>query len=283
MIEINNLHFSYGREKLFKNIGLELEPNNVYGLLGLNGAGKSTLLKLMTGLLFANDGAIRALGHNPVLRKPDFLNRVFMLSEELKLPNISDREYLLIHSGFYPNFDRKRFADYLHEFEIPRGRKLSELSYGQRKKFLLSFGLACGSSLLILDEPSNGLDIPSKSQFRRLVAEALTEDRIFIISTHQVRDVESLIDPIVILHQGEVLLNQSMEDISSRIRMSHSPTRPEETSGLLYCEQVMGGFWSVWADAESPGGHIDLEILFNTVIANPALPRTLFHQHGVAA
>jgi ABC-2 type transport system ATP-binding protein len=281
MIDVNQLLFSYGTEKIFKNIDLKLEPNNVYGLLGLNGAGKSTLLKLMTGLLFPQEGTIRALGATPAERTPTFLQQVFMLPEELNLPSLTDREYLWAQSRLYPKFDRNRFDHYVREFSLPTGRRLHKLSYGQKKKFLLSFGLASGAPLVLLDEPTNGLDIPSKAQFRRVVAEALTEDRVFVISTHQVRDVESLIDPIVVLHDGRVLFNHSMSDVTSRIRMTHTPTRPEGgESGLLYREPALGGIWSVYQDATAEDGHVDLEVLFNTVITKPELYSSVFDARG---
>jgi ABC-2 type transport system ATP-binding protein len=206
------------------------------------------------------------------------------LPEELNVPNLTDREYLWTHAPFYPRFDHELFGHYAREFELPQNRRLTTLSYGQKKKFLLSFGLACGSSLLVLDEPTNGLDIPSKGQFRRLIAGALNKDRVFVISTHQVRDVESLIDPIVILHAGAVLFNQSVDNITSRIRMLHTPTQPApETAGLVYSEPALGGFWSVWNDGGDGDGQLDLEILFNTVIANAALYASLFETQEVAA
>lgn len=283
MIDVNQLMFSYGTENIFKNIDLKLEPNNVYGLLGLNGAGKSTLLKLMTGLLFPQAGTIRALGATPGERVPAFLQQVFMLPEELNLPSLTDHEYLWAQSRLYPKFDRQRFDRYVREFGLPAGRKLHKLSYGQKKKFLLSFGLASGASLVLLDEPTNGLDIPSKAQFRRVIADALTEERVFVISTHQVRDVESLIDPIVVLHDGHVLFNHTLSDVTSRIRMAHTPTRPPDgDTGLLYCEPALGGFWSVYSDTSAEDGHVDLEILFNTVIAKPELYASVFGARGAA-
>lgn len=287
MIDLRQLSFAYNHEVLFKNINLELKPNNVYGLLGLNGAGKSTLLKLITGLLYPRSGTIQSLGREPAAREPAWLADLFMLPEELNLPNLTDREYLWTHAPFYPRFDHQRFGHYVDEFGIPSNRRLTALSYGQKKKFLLSFGLACGSSVLLLDEPTNGLDIPSKSQFRRLVASALTEQRVFVISTHQVRDVESLIDPIVVLHEGSILLNQSVERITGEIRMVHTPTRPDSSApGFIYSEPVMGGFWSVYREAgedKDGSGHLDLEVLFNTIISNPELFASLFDVREVAA
>ncbi len=145
MIEVKNLAFAYDRDELFHNMDMTLEPGNIYGLLGLNGAGKSTLLKLMTGLLFPESGTLTSLGYDPSERKPGFLAKVFFLPEELNMPGITDREFENVVAPFYPNFAHNQFERYLREFDIPRNRKLIELSFGQKKKFLLSFGLACGS------------------------------------------------------------------------------------------------------------------------------------------
>jgi ABC-2 type transport system ATP-binding protein len=285
MIDIDHLSFGYHRRQpLFRNLSLSLTPGNIYGILGLNGAGKSTLLKLMTGLLFPDAGALRSLDYTPAERKPGFLSQLFVLPEELNLPAVSVGEFVSARSPLYPSFDHEQLERYLTEFDLPRDRKLTKLSYGQKKKFLLSFGLACRSTLLVMDEPTNGLDIPSKGQFRRLIAEALTVERLFIISTHQVRDVESLIDPIVILHGGSVLFNHTIGEISSRIRMSHTATRPDPTAdGLLHTEPAVGGFWSVWNDRQATDGLLDLEVLFNTIISLPEIGRSLFAAEGDAA
>jgi ABC-2 type transport system ATP-binding protein len=277
MIQVRELEFGYGHSELLHGIDLDLEPGNIYGLLGINGAGKTTLLKLLTGLLFADAGTLRSFGFDPARREPGLLSQVFVLPEELNMPNVTDREYLSVRAPFYPRFDTDRFEAYARELELPRGRRLAALSYGQKKKFLLAFGLACQSTLLIMDEPTNGLDIPSKGLFRRLIADALTDERVFLISTHQVRDVASLIDPIVILHAGKVLLSRTLADIGDRIRMQQSATRPAESAdGLLHWEPAVDGFWSVWRDPDAGGGHIDLEVLFNTVVAQPDAFRGLF-------
>ena len=135
----------------------------------------------------------------------------------------------------------------------------------------------------MLDEPTNGLDIPSKGLFRRLVAEALTEDRIFVISTHQVRDVDSLIEPITILHQGRILFEHSLAEVYERIHMTRSLTAPaEDAEGLIYTEAAVGGYWSVWRGAAEDGGPIDLEVLFNTVVSRPDIYNEIFHHGGAA-
>ncbi len=284
MIEIKNLSFSYGWKDLFQEMDLALQPGNIYGLLGLNGAGKSTLLKLMTGLLSPSKGTLTALQYDPAKREPGLLSKLFVLPEELNTPSITEREYVKARAPFYPGFDHDRLERYLQEFDLPRGRKLTTLSYGQKKKFLLSFGLACNASLVMLDEPTNGLDIPSKGLFRRLVAEALTDQQIFIISTHQVRDVDALIDPIVILHEGTVLFNHTLAQVTSQIRMSHSITRPEgNAEGLLYSEPTVGGFSTVWKDRNATDGRVDLELLFKAVIESPATYSSLFEAERAGA
>ncbi|MCG8453253.1 MAG: ABC transporter ATP-binding protein [Spirochaetales bacterium] len=268
MTTIDQVDFSYNGSPLFHQLNLTLEKGNIYGLLGLNGAGKTTLMKLLTGLLTPTGGALTVLGEKPASRNPSFLSQVFVLPEELNIPSITEKEFLATRAPFYPRFDRDLFERCMTAFDSPRGRRLNKLSYGQKKKFLLSFGLACGSELLILDEPTNGLDIPSKGLFRRLVAEGLTEDRIFVLSTHQVRDVESLIDPIIILHEGQVLYSQTMEEISQSLHMTRTSMAPSpQEEGLLYTEAVVGGHWSVWEGADEEGGPVDLEVLFNAVIS----------------
>jgi ABC-2 type transport system ATP-binding protein len=270
MIGIKNLTFGYRTDALFDRLDLDLRPGNVYGLLGINGAGKSTLLRLIAGLLFARSGSIRSLGRDPAQREPTLLSELFMLPEQLNIPSITSRAYLEARAPFYPRFDRERFARYAQEFELPPLPKLSALSYGQQKKFLIAFGLASGSSVLLLDEPTNGLDIPSKAQFRRAIAEAATPERLVVISTHQVRDVGALIDPIVMLHQGRIALNRSLSEIGSRIRMTLGPSPSDSrTEHLIYSEPTVGGFWSVWDDAGPSDEQLDLEVLFNALLSQP--------------
>lgn len=283
MVELEQFSFGYKKETLFRDTSLKLLPGNIYGLLGLNGAGKSTLLQLMAGLLFPNAGRMNVLGFEPARRSPHWLSDVFFLSETIVVPNVTDAEYLAIHAPFYPNFDPEHMKRCLSEFEVPTGKTLVSLSHGQQKKFLLSFGLSCKTRLLILDEPTNGLDIPSKGLFRRLVAESLAEEQIFVVSTHQVLDVESLIDSILILHEGKILFNQSVGTVTDNLRMTQSKTLPEEGGDLLYSEPVLGGYASVLRDRSASDGKLDLELLFKAVISNPGAYKNLFDSTKGAA
>jgi ABC-2 type transport system ATP-binding protein len=277
MVQVHDLTFSYGKEKLFNGLNLELAPGNIYGLLGLNGAGKSTFLKLVCGLLYVDSGECLVDGKSAAKRDPLALSEIFMLPEELYLPGMSAKEYVYTMAPFYPRFDHERFKGYMEEFQLPEKKILTKYSYGMKKKFLLSFGLAANTRLFILDEPTNGLDIPAKGQFRRMVAEALSDDRIFIISTHQVRDVDSLIDPVIIIHKGELLYSRSLEEISGKILMTQTAVKPDESKpGYLYSEPCVGGWWSVTESHVGSESRMDLEVLFNMSITDPARTRRMF-------
>lgn len=266
MLEINDLIYSYGKKKpLFDQLRLSLPAGNIYGLLGRNGAGKSTLLKIISGLLFPQSGEMEVLGFNPVVRDPSFLNEVYLLAEEFDLPSLKINEFVRFYSPFYPRFSNDIMASYLTEFNLESTVSLNALSYGQKKKFLLSFGLATDCKLLILDEPTNGLDIPSKSQFRKVIANAIHEERTFIISTHQVRDMENLIDPIIILDEGEIVFNESYERIMEKLTVSKSSTLPDD-KGLVYAESHFGSYTIVRENNGLSETNMNLETLFNTVI-----------------
>jgi ABC-2 type transport system ATP-binding protein len=283
MVEIRALSFSYNATPVLERLTLSLRPGTICGLLGANGAGKSTLLKLVAGLVFPASGSVRALGRDPAAREPSFLADVFMLPEDIHVPNVSAADYVEARAPFYPRFDAELLARYEREFELPQSAKLPSLSHGQQKKFLLAFGLATRAKLVLLDEPTNGLDIPSKSVFRRVLAEALADDRAFVISTHQVRDLGALMDPIVILHRGRVLLDCTLAEIGSRIRMAHTGSPPTSgAAGLLFTEPAVGGFWSVWQDTSAGDGPLDLEVLFNAVVARPDIASLLENSGSVA-
>jgi ABC-2 type transport system ATP-binding protein len=266
MIKIDKIAFSY-REKrdVFDNLNLSLSGGNIYGLLGKNGAGKSTLLKLIAGLLFPAKGNVEVLGFKAKQRDPDFLREIFIVNEEFFLPSSSLREYQMLHRRFYPRFNQILFDEYLHGFSLDKNQKLSTLSYGQKKNFLLSFGLATDCKVMILDEPTNGLDIPSKSQFRKIVANAIDENRTFIISTHQARDMENLIDPIIILDEGQVVFFEHYETISKKLTVSKEKDI-DGIKNIVYAEPTFGGYTVVRPNDAGAETNINLEILFNAVI-----------------
>lgn len=268
MIKIENLSFSYNQKlTLFDQLNLALPSGNIFGLLGKNGAGKTTLLKIIAGLLFPQQGKLDVVGFLPKDRYPQFLREVYLITEEFTLPSLKMERFVHLYSPFYPRFNRSLFENYINEFKLPREQKLSAMSYGQKKNFLLSFGLATDCKLLLLDEPTNGLDIPSKSQFRKILANAIHEERSFIISTHQVRDMENLIDPIIILDEGKIIFFQNCEQISNKLAITKQ-TELKDKSNLVYYESFLGGYTVVKENTNKEETKMNLEILFNAVISN---------------
>jgi ABC-2 type transport system ATP-binding protein len=286
MVNVSNVSFTYQRNKaLYKELNITLEPGSIYGLLGPNGAGKSTLLRLLAGLLYPKQGSIRVKHYVPGERRPAFLEDVFFVPEEFVLPPVRIGQFVATNAPFYPHFDHKQMRRYLDEFGLTDDQKLPELSYGQKKKVLIGFGLATNTALLLMDEPTNGLDIPSKSQFRRLVAGAVDDRRTVVISTHQVRDLEALIDPVIILAQTagaymNVALNASIEEITSRLWFGLVHELPQHQL-VLYSERAVGGYAIVAERTETSrlaneSNRLDLERLFNAVQAHPDRIQALF-------
>jgi ABC-2 type transport system ATP-binding protein len=271
MIQLEEITFGYNKKKpIFKNLSLELKPGFIYGLLGKNGAGKSTLLKQISGMAFPNHGTANVLGFNASDRNPEMLQDLFVIPEEFELPPISLETYVKLNSPFYPYFSNEQFDFYLKEFDLERDVKVSKLSYGQKKKFLISFGLATNARLLILDEPTNGLDIPSKSQFRKILASALDEDKMMIISTHQVRDLENLIDAIVVLEKGKIILNHSLSTVSERFLFNHNLS-DMPSDEIIYAEELSGKNAGIVLNTAGFDGRVDLELLFNGVVKSPEM------------
>jgi ABC-2 type transport system ATP-binding protein len=275
MIDIKDLTFGYKREKLFSHLDLSLHGGNIYGLLGKNGAGKTTLLKLICGLRLPQGGTCRVLGFDPAKRPAGLLEDICFVPEDMRVPAIAMKLFEQLHAGLYPRFDHEAFRGHLSIFEMGIEKNLSELSYGQKKKFLLAFALATGCRLLLLDEPTNGLDIPSKSQFRRLLARTGSPEQAILISTHQVRDMENLIDPIIILDQGRIVFQQPMMEASRRLSAQLEREEPAGP-GVLYSEKTLGGWVVVRENVDGQETQMDLEVLFNTVTAGGEKVQSLF-------
>jgi ABC-2 type transport system ATP-binding protein len=279
MIDLKNLGFRYGSrgEALFANLNLHLPAGTLCGMLGANGAGKSTLLRLISGLSFPQSGQCRVLGHEPRQRRPEFLADVFLLPEEFQLPALQPASYGDRYGTLYPRFEHALFQRLLGELQIPRSQKLDALSQGQKKKFLLAFGLATQARLLILDEPTNGLDIPSKSQFRRLLIDHFQPDRSFLISTHQAHDLQGLIDSVMVLAQGEILLHEAIETLESRLQITVEPVQPLDA---LYTEKSLEGFKVIRRNESGHESRLDLELMFGLATTGPSKVRELFRREA---
>ena len=269
MIQIDNVSFGYNSDaELFSDLSLEVKPGNIYGLLGKNGAGKTSLLKLMAGLLYTQKGSIKYNNTDVSLRQPKVLSDIFIIPEEFFIPDMSIKSYISHFSGFYPHFDQKIMDDIVSEFEIETNRNINRMSYGQKKKFLIAFAIASNCPLVLMDEPTNGLDIPSKSKFRKVIASHTTDERTFFISTHQVRDLENLIDPVVIIEKGKIIFNYSMDLISGSLDFKKSNHSPSADLKVFHKEPVFGGEVFVTEKLERSESPVDIELLFNAVLSN---------------
>lgn len=273
MIEINDLAFSYGKTPILKSITTTLEEGRIYGLLGENGVGKTTLLTLLCGLKKVCSGSITTDGENPFDRTPTLLQNQFYLPDEV-LPVAMKAECFAKERGaFWPDYDHSKFLEIMKEFENDPAKKMNQMSAGQLKKTYISLALACGCKYIFMDEPTNGLDIPSKTQFRSAIMKYTSDDSTIVISTHQVRDLENIIDPIIILDRQDVLLNASVEEITSKLYFDYGTQLHPES---LYSEQLPGGFIQVYPNTTGEDSKINVEALFNAVHKNKELIKGMF-------
>jgi len=277
MINIANLHFAYRRKPVFSGLDLELRPGHIYGLLGRNGMGKSTLLRSIAGFLFPQQGTIDVLGYVPRRRQPAFLQRVFLLPEDFYLPPMELERWVDLYSAFYPRFDREQFRRGAAGFELQTDGRLDQMSYGQRKKALICFALATNAEVLLLDEPTNGLDIVSKGQFRKVMAGAVDENKCIVISTHQIKDLENLIDRVTIIDEGRILFDQTIDAIQERLlfRLSYDAG---ETAGAIYSEESFRGSALLLPNLEGEDSRPDLEMLYKAVMLRGERINRLFLQ-----
>ena len=273
MIRIEKLGFSYGQVPVLKNITMNLEPGKIYGLLGENGVGKTTLLTLLAGLKKPLQGSIDIDGSTPYGRTPQVLENQFYLADEMLPVPMKAAEYARITGEFWPNYKQDTFEEIMKLFENTSDKKMNEMSTVQLKKTYISLALALGCKYLFLDEPTNGLDIPSKAQFRSALMKYTGEDSTIVISTHQVRDLENIIDPIIILDRQDVLLNASLEEISRKLYFDYGTQLHPES---LYSEQLPGGFIQVYPNAEGADSKVNIEALFNAVHHNKEFIKGLF-------
>ncbi len=268
MIAIENLSFGYRKKLVFDDLSLRFQPGHVYGLLGRNGTGKSSLLLNIAGMLHPRNGSINVNGFTPAERLPGFLQDIFMVPEEFYLPDIFVTDFLHFYAAFYPAFNQDRFRNYLSVFEVPEDSTLQNMSYGQKKKVLISFALATNAKVLLMDEPTNGLDIISKSQFRKILAEALDEERCIIISTHQVKDLENLIDRVTIIDDGKILFDETVEEITRALSFRFSYD-DEDLTTAFYSESLLRGHVIVAPNTADEESKIDLELLYKAIVTNP--------------
>lgn len=277
MIDIKHLSYRYNKQKtLFKGLNLELEAGKIYGLLGRNGAGKSTLMKIITGLLFPSEGSCLVDRRHPCKREQSFLEQLFFIPEDCYLPPLRIDRFLSIYAPFYPSFSAQDFRNYLAEFNISFDCSLHQLSFGQKKKAFIAFGLATNTRLLVMDEPTNGLDIPSKVQFRNLMSKATDAHQVVLLSTHQVRDLDDLINSVIIMDDSRILLHEDKARVASLLSFYNIQHHQVKTP-VLFEQQTPNGPVAMCRNQNHDPTYIDLEILFNATLSDPAGINAIFN------
>jgi ABC-2 type transport system ATP-binding protein len=267
MINVSQLHFSYGRKQVYDDFSLKLTTPGIYGLFGRNGSGKSTLLKILSGLIFPHSGSIDVLGYKPSSRLPAFLEQVYIVPEEFHFPNIKLSALLKSHAPFYPHFSIADFDSYAQTFEIPQEKGFASMSLGQKKKAVLAFALATHTPILLMDEPTNGLDIMGRAQFKNIMGRTEHSSRFVIISTHQAHDLESLMKHVLFVDAGKVALSSSMETLQRSLRISVTDQQ-SETVGSIY-QEALGHQWAyVSANKDGAPGALSLELLYKALSIN---------------
>lgn len=273
MINIDNLRFSYGSNCVLDGITMTLEPGRIYGLLGENGVGKTTLLTLICGLKNTQSGSISIDGRTPYKREPVLLSEISYIPDEVAPLHCTAASWAKSSGVFRSNFKYEKFLQIANEFEIDVNMMMDKMSNGQLKKAYISFVLACGTRYILMDEPTNGLDIPSKAQFRTAIMKHTSEDSTIVISTHQVRDLENIIDPVIILDRQAVLLNATISEISSKLYFDYgTEIHPDN----LYMEQLPGGFIQVRPNTTGEESKVNIEALFNAVHKHKDLTKAMF-------
>ena len=272
-LQIKGLDFGY-RGPLFDNFSARIAGPGVYGLFGRNGTGKSTLLKLMSGLLTPHSGRLRLLGHAPRAREAEFLAQVYLLPEEFHLPDLKPAALMRNQGVFYPRFDPALFSRYLQELEVPAEQRFSQMSLGQKKKATIAFALATLTPVLLMDEPTNGLDIVSRAQFKRLMAGPEHAQRMVLISTHQAHDLESLLSHIWFIEGGKLCLSSDMPQLAQVLAMGVAQTTNDlpPASALIYSEPL--GAQTAWlarrdAMAQTAATPVQLELIYKALSVHP--------------
>lgn len=268
MLRLENISFRYlrGNAPVIDGVGLTLSPGHIYGLLGRNGAGKSTLLYIMSGLLRPDGGRVSLDGDDVTLRRPSTLSDIFLVPEEFDLPSTRLKTFVRLNAPFYPRFSEEVLAKCLDDFELDRDLHLGRLSMGQKKRVFMSFALATQTRLILLDEPTNGLDIPAKSLFRKTVARNLAEDAAMVVSTHQVRDIDVLLDHIIMTDKGKIVFDHAVSEISERLAFADIPISDTTLCPLFEQPSIHGRS----VVTENRSGHetpLNLELLFNAILA----------------
>jgi ABC-2 type transport system ATP-binding protein len=271
MIEATNLQKSFGRFGALRGLSFSVPEGGAYALIGANGAGKTTAIKLVMNMIQANGGAITVLGTDSRKLGPSQLACIGYVSENQQLPlHLSVRDYVAYLRPFYPTWDQELEGELLGSFKLPGDRKIGKLSHGMRMKLALAVALAFRPKLLILDEPFTGLDPLVRDELSAGLLRQAGETTIFI-SSHDLNEIESFITHVGFIERGKLLFQQSLEDLSARVRavrvvMETTPSIPGVTPASWLDVRAVGAVISfVDTDYAQPKLEENVRALFGEV------------------
>ena len=272
MIKLTNLEAGYKQKNpVLSAINTQIEAGNIYGLLGSNGVGKTTLHTL-AGVLEPLSGEVDVIGHTPSAHTRQFFEQIYYITDEVELPAMSLEGYIGTYAKFRPGFSREQMQDYLQRMNFTFGVRLNKLSLGNRKKFVIAYALACNTPLLLMDEPTNGLDIESKRQLRSILASLDMSNRAIIISTHQIADLEQMLSHILIIKDKQLIISTSLDNAAQRLSFG----RVGEFAEPLFVDGLR-----VIAPNNGEYSNLDLEMLYLAVLESAEV-RAIINQTQIA-
>ncbi|MGI6021272.1 MAG: ABC transporter ATP-binding protein [Lachnospiraceae bacterium] len=234
MIEIKNVHKSFGNIKAIDNISLSFPDTTVFGLLGTNGAGKSTMLRMLAGILKPDEGEI-TLDGNQVWDNPAAKGNLFFISDDqYYFSNLTAEDAAAFYKVYYPNLDEKEFYEYLMKFGLDKKRKLRTFSKGMKKQLSIILGISSGAKYLLCDETFDGLDPVMRQAVKSIFAKKIDEGNFTpIIASHNLRELEDICDHVGILHKGGILLSKDLESLKLNL-IKIQAVLPSELDKLIH-------------------------------------------------
>ena len=262
ILQANAIRHSYGGEQpVLAGVDLTVKQSGITGLCAPNGEGKTTLLKIIAGLQFPAAGSLSVLGQTPAERPLDLLQRIYFLPSEPYFPKWTPRKIASYYGPFYPNFNNQLYLETLQEFRVDPNRPLDRVSFGQKRRAQLAFALATRTQLLLLDEPTTGLDIQGKDQFRRTLISGTEAGQTIIIATHLLNEIAPVLDHVIVLHGGKIHAHLSLE-LAQNFYSFNLTTQPLPYGDKGYARRVPGGWLTVHADGREGNAAFDLETLY---------------------
>ena len=244
LIKARGLAKSYGAKVALKPTDLEIPQGRIIGVIGANGAGKSTLLNCILGLL-DYQGELEVLGRNPLTQRSDLMNELCFIADIATLPKWAKISDLLEWvAGIHPKFNKQKAIDRINAAKIPLNAKIKELSKGMNVQVHLSIVLAIDARLLVLDEPTLGLDIMNRRGFYdAILRDFFDENRTILVTTHQIDEIEPILSHAIFIKDGEITLNASLEDVNERfLAVDVSDENKTEALSMrpIYTRSLMG-------------------------------------------